>query len=208
MSGQETLHLQGIRGINVVSDLVARGLTALFLPPIVMSVGFFLMSVRHPTDDGWFFTIPAISGAVVVPVIVLLVLWKKGRISSSNANRREERGILYCTSFVCAVISTVVLVKAGAPKELIAVATANVLTILSAWVLNRKLKVSVHCGAAAGVTAIVWHVTQSSSATLLCCALVLLIAWSRYCLKAHTMPETIVGTVLGGAYFSAAFSIF
>ena len=135
--------------------LFAKGVTALFLPPLVMSVGFVLISLAQPPpNDRWFFALTAVCGAVLIPVIVLLVLWKRGRISSINANRREERGILYGTSFACATLSALVLMSNGAPKELSAVALANGLTILTAWVLNRKLKVSVHCGAAAGVTAL------------------------------------------------------
>jgi hypothetical protein len=141
----------------------------------------------------------ALGTAVAVAVIVGLVsLWqvRAGRWAHVDASHPRERSQLnlLLTGLLCAAAA--LLWALGQPPAVAAGPLLAALLVLLAHALRRWLKVSLHAAFALFAAALVWpHLLG----TLAVAALALGVAWSRLVLRRHTLPEVLLGLLLGAA---------
>jgi membrane-associated phospholipid phosphatase len=134
--------------------------------------------------------------ALVLPILFLLLLRRRGLVSNLDVTRREERWRPMLFTLACMGGGGVLLWLGDAPRLLAAwTATlwaqmALVMTITLRW------KISVHSAAAASATALLWAVIGPLA--MLAMPLIGLVSWSRVRLLCHTRTQTVAGALLGG----------
>jgi membrane-associated phospholipid phosphatase len=97
----------------------------------------------------------------------------------------------------------VVMLVAGAPRELVALAWAMIITLAVCLVITRWWKVSVHATVAGGAVAMLSFVYGPWF--LLLALLVALVCWARVAVADHTATQVAVGALLGPLVGGAVF---
>ena len=131
--------------------------------------------------------------STVLPLAAVL-LWKvrRGVWSDYDVSRREQRSGLYWIAIpMFAAAAFLAPLPPWFRRSMLSLVCALVIGLL----LDRWLKTSLHLMMAAFCAVILWRVFPWSAVAM---ALVLAaLAWSRWILKRHTVPEIITGTILG-----------
>lgn len=196
---------------------LAAGITYLFNPLLLPVVGFILVAHlrgAEPVTTMWVAAI-GLFFFNVVPLAILAVLIRMGRIESVEVRSRERRTLpflLGMASFFAGSLLFMVLEPGVASLltalGLFAVVSAALLTVITLW-----WKISVHASAAAALFGLILFfalnpgLRAATSVDLVVAAIVAggivpLVAWSRVYLRAHT-----VGQVVGGSFFGFIMSV-
>lgn len=145
----------------------------------------------------------------ILPMAVIVRGAKKGKWDSHHVTDRAGRVIPFAACIGFLAIGFGILILGNAPRELVALAAAELISLIVsvAITFGAKFKVSMHAAVAAGAVAILAQVYSPWAALLLLG--VAWVCWSRVELKDHTTAEVSVGTFLGlfvggGAYAALA----
>jgi membrane-associated phospholipid phosphatase len=134
----------------------------------------------------------------IVPMLLLMARRvRSGAWTNYDVSVREQRTGMYPAAFAIASATLLVLAGTGAPPPILRGVLANVLLIGLAWLVNLRLKISLHTAFAVFTAAALFGMSRGLAAG--CLALALAIAWSRLELGRHTLPEVIGGALLGAA---------
>jgi membrane-associated phospholipid phosphatase len=141
-----------------------------------------------------------IGGALVtLGVIVLGFSWlqvRAGRWSHVDASARNERNSLNVFLVVMLFLSAVLLwFLTRRPYMSVALALSGAL-IVTALLIARWVKVSLHAAFAAFATALLWPIKLAVAAGVLVTAAVV---WSRLVLGRHVATDVMAGLLLGAA---------
>jgi len=142
----------------------------------------------------------ALSTAVLVAVIVgLYSLWqvRAGRWAHVDASQPRERSQLNLFLALLLFGAAGLLWALGQPLAVASGAGVMALLVLAAHLLRRWLKVSLHAAFAVFAASLVW---PSIVGVVLIIALAAGVAWSRLVLRRHSLPEVLLGLVLGAAF--------
>lgn len=136
-------------------------------------------------------------------VFYTLIQVRAGRWAHVDASARHERASL--NMFLAAALLAAATF-AGAVMQAVHLCVALMLAafpVLAALLLSRWVKASLHMAFAAFATILVWPSVQAVTIGLL---VAVAVAWSRLVLGRHTMPDIVVGALLGfaagGAYLA------
>jgi hypothetical protein len=139
-----------------------------------------------------------IGGALLVLIGVALGFsWmqvRAGRWVHVDASVREERRSLNAFLAMLFLLSAVLL-RVRLPPMAFALALSGAIS-MSALLLARWVKVSLHAAFAVFATAIVW---PSKPAVMAGLVLVAIVVWSRLVLGRHVKADIVAGLLLGGA---------
>lgn len=172
---------------------LARWLSNIFNPPVLAAGIMGWASTLSAAARPWLWIYLGI--AIFLPVAFVGGLMRRGRVSSADLTRREERFWPYGATLVCMTTSWGVLNWGGAPSLMSAAAGASVVQLCVLSVVTLRWKISLHGAAiAAGVT-FAWLAAGHSTAPLF--LLVPLIAWARVRLRRHTWLQTAAGALVG-----------
>ncbi|EME63463.1 phosphatase PAP2 family protein [Amycolatopsis decaplanina] len=145
----------------------------------------------------------------ILPMAVIVRGARKGQWDSHHVTDRAGRVIPFAACIGFLAIGFAILIVGDAPRELIALAAAELISLIVAVAITfgLKFKVSMHAAVAAGAVAILVQVYDPWFALLLLG--VAWVCWSRVELKDHTTAEVSVGTLVGlfvggGAYAALA----
>jgi membrane-associated phospholipid phosphatase len=200
------------QGPGTVLTAGATAVTYLLNPLLLPVAGYILIAhVRGSTPvETMCVALIGLAFFKVIPLVMLGVLLRYGRIESVEVRSRERRTLPFllgmasmtCGSlaflFLRTDVATVLFAVAA-----ISVASAGILTIITLW-----WKISIHAAGAGAFLGLIlfFAVTDSAvvrsdlnlwpaaMATLL---LVPLVAWSRVYLRAHTSGQVIAGSIFG-----------
>jgi membrane-associated phospholipid phosphatase len=117
---------------------------------------------------------------------------------------REQRIQPLLVTIACGGLGWLVLTLAPAPPALSTIAAALWLQTTAILAITLRWKISVHTAAAAGATTVAWALLGTALPFPLT---VPLIAWARIRLDRHTLPQTLVGALLGFIVFLMAASL-
>lgn len=115
-----------------------------------------------------------------------------GVFNNTNLNQ-HERGWFYTITIVCFWVYMNALILQSAPWDLVKMSGLGTLACVLLSIANGFTKVSLHMFCTTGAMTIL----VSSDFGGLLFGLIPLVAWSRYQLKAHTVNQLILGTILG-----------
>jgi membrane-associated phospholipid phosphatase len=181
---------------------LARLLSVVFSPPLMIVSGAALTAARLATQEAWRWTGIYLLLAVCVPVTYVGVQLARGRISDFDLRVREQRIKPYLVSLFCAALAWLWLRLGMAPALLIVVVGAGVAQVALMLAITLFWKISAHTASVAGVAALAVMLIGAAALPLL--ALVPLLAWARLRLKRHTLMQTVAGALLGAGLMALA----
>ncbi len=183
-------------------EYIAHWISKLGSPPLVALMALLLTAVTFTLPGIWMWAGVYVLLAMVVPLIYLIWLVRRGKVTDLNLHLREQRQGPFIVTLAGAAAAWVVLTLGGAPQILRLLAAASVAQTLLVFLITLRWKISVHTSTAAGMTVLVWSVVGKAAAPLV--ITIPLIAWSRVKLRRHTFWQTVAGMVLGCLIFLIA----
>jgi hypothetical protein len=138
----------------------------------------------------------------VMPVITALLLLQKGMIRSMEMENIEERRIPFLTTGVYYTACYYLLLQLPVPRIIGLMVLGATVTILIAWLLSFRWKVSIHMIGIGGFAGMLIAVTQVLGAPLLPMIIFTvltagLLGSSRLVLNAHTPSQIYTGFLIG-----------
>jgi len=177
-------------------------------PSIVLSIMIVILIWQSRVDfkRGLFWSLLLLCLSVILPLIYVLYLMRKGEVSDWDISHRRERYALLFFTIFCWSLSVLILVVFGGPKLLL-VAAVDGLAILSVYSLITIFwKISIHSGViSCTVTLLIILFGLSLSPLLL---LVLAMIWARYKMRKHTFFQLVGGALLTSSITVLVFSSF
>ena len=175
----------------------ARWITEAFQPPVVVSVQLLVSPLTQPGFPG-----TMVYGALaalfvcVVPLMLLLVLVRLGKVTDHHVSERKQRAPVLLMALGSIAAGLLVLEAVGAPGSVIAMVLAVVGGVVVLAGISPFWKISGH--AAAISSSAVIAVLMLGPAWLPLLLLIPAVAWSRVVLRAHTRAQVVAGALFGG----------
>ncbi|MEV4491083.1 phosphatase PAP2 family protein [Micromonospora coxensis] len=184
---------------------LARLVTELTAPAVLVSVltlvvGWQAARGAHGLAWGLLATLFA-SG---IPFAYILGGVRRGRLTDHHVGVREQRRVPLLFGLASAAAGLALLAALGAPRPVVALVAAGVVGLVVAVVVSHWWKMSIHTAVAAG--AVVVLALTFGSRLLAVAALPVLAGWSRVRLRAHTVPQVVVGGIVGAAVAGLVFA--
>ncbi len=141
-----------------------------------------------------------LTGYILLIVILPIFFYinrkvKQGNFADHDVSARTKRPSLYLMGLGVIGLMIGVLYFTHQPKDIISGAWAAFGLILSSFLINFKLKTSLHAGFAFLIALLVVPSDLLIGGILL--AFACLVGWSRLVLRRHTLPEVFMGAALG-----------
>ncbi|WP_370873003.1 phosphatase PAP2 family protein [Arthrobacter bambusae] len=176
---------------------VARILTEVFQPPVVVSVLLLISPAVQPGFPGtiWFGVLAAFF-VCMLPLAYILLMVRLGRLSDHHVSDRRERTAVLMLALVSVVVGLVVLNLIHAPTSVSAMILALIGGIAVLAAVSLVWKISGHASAISAAAVIVALMFGPVWLPLL--LLVPAVGWSRVVLRDHTRSQVIAGSLFGG----------
>lgn len=133
--------------------------------------------------------------ASLVPLITLLILRAKKKITDLDVSMREQRFTPLLISLVSYAIAYVFLETMQANNLTRGLVFCSITNLLIMMLITRYWKVSFHAAGLTGPLAALWTLWNAGAWPMM--TLTALVGTSRVMLKAHTPAQVIVGSLLG-----------
>ena len=180
-------------------DRLAVTISVLF-NPFLLPLASILLIVRmsvETTQQGLLWMVIVILFASVLPMLFILLLFRRGQLSDFRLTVREQRAKPLIFSLVSALVGIGILYFLDVPREIVWLCIACVINGVVLTLITQVWKISFHSGVAAGC--------MTGLATLISgqfvCLFILLpfIAWARVHRKRHTYLQTIIAAPIAVA---------
>ncbi len=185
---------------------VAKIVTELFSPAVVvvllpLAVAWQATGHRVGVTLLWGLLVAVFSS--VLPMAFIIFGARRGRWDGHHVRNREARLLPLSLCGVSTAVGLAIMLLGRAPRDLIALDIAMLITLAVCILITQLWKISIHASVAAGAVATV--VLLYGPWLLLLILPLVLVAWSRVQLSDHTVAQVIVGAltgpVIGGAVF-------
>ncbi|QDG90044.1 phosphatase PAP2 family protein [Pseudarthrobacter sp. NIBRBAC000502770] len=175
----------------------AKWLTEVFQPPVVVSLQLLVSPLAQPGFPGTIgYGALAALFVCVLPLVVLLVLVRLGKVTDHHVSDRKQRAPVLLMALGCIVLGLLVLGALDAPQSVVAMVLAVVGGVAVLAVVSPFWKMSGH--AAAVSCAAVVSVLMLGAAWSPLLLLVPAVSWSRVVLRAHSLAQVVAGSLFGG----------
>ncbi|TDB71031.1 phosphoesterase PA-phosphatase [Micromonospora sp. KC721] len=174
---------------------MARLVTELTAPAVLVSLLTVLVGWHAAGVHGLAWGLLATLFASGIPFAYILGGVRRGRLTDHHVRVREQRRVPLLFGLVSAAAGLAVLAALGAPRPILALITAGVVGLGVAVTVSHWWKMSIHTAVAAG-TAVVLVLTFGPG-LLAVAPLPVVTGWSRLRLRDHTVPQVVVGGVVG-----------
>ena len=177
-----------------IQDNFAKSVGVIFNAPLIAVVAFGYIYKTMTLNSPWsHFYMPAFFSGLL-PLISLYYLKREGIIGDFMVNERDERLIPFACVFGSYLLGTGFLWVFNAPTTMIALMVSYVITSLVMMVITLKWKISIHAAGVAGPS--MFLVLRYNLSLWPFLILSLLVCWSRWRLKVHTMEQVLAGAAL------------
>ncbi|MGQ9905060.1 MAG: hypothetical protein ACUVRU_12225 [Anaerolineae bacterium] len=180
----------------------AERLSIALSPPVVGAAGLLATAISIGTPAAWAWLLADIVLAIVLPLLFVVWLVRKGHISDIDLRQREQRAWPYRVAIACALIATGLSALLNAPRVLAVMVGALAAQTLILWAITTRWKISLHAAAIAGGVVVAGHL--AGPIWLASAALVPVVCWARVTLGRHSLAQTIAGALVGGAVYTIA----
>ncbi len=176
--------------------LLANAVSLIFHPIVLLIIvpfiGLYKLNQNYLQAALW--TWYNLSFLSVITIFIMIMV-RKGVFSNMDVSKREQRPLLYGVSAVMMLFYVYGLYYYHSPKLLYSIAIGLVLGIIVGSIINTRLKVSIHVST---VTALIFSMSVVFGGWYyLGLILIPIMIWARVVLRRHTIPETIVGALMG-----------
>jgi membrane-associated phospholipid phosphatase len=183
---------------KVITEVCSPAVVVVLLP---LAVGWSATGHRIGPTLGWAVVVALFSS--VLPMAFIIRGARRGRWDGHHVRNREGRLVPLSLGLASTAVGLVILLGGGAPRAMVALDGAMLVTLIGCLVITRWWKISLHAAVASG--AVVLLALLYGPWLLLLGVLVVLICWSRTALADHTTAQVLAGAaiapVLGGAVF-------
>ncbi|TQJ34424.1 PAP2 superfamily protein [Arthrobacter sp. SLBN-122] len=180
-----------------VRNHAAKWLTEVFQPPVVVSIQLLISPLPEAGFPGTIgYGALAALFVCVVPLLVLLVLVRMGKVTDHHVSDRKQRAPVLLMALGCIAVGLLVLNAVDAPRSVTAMVLAVVGGVAVLAAVSPFWKMSGH--AAAVSCAAVVLVLMLGPAWVPLLLLVPAVSWSRVVLRAHTPAQVVAGSLFGG----------
>jgi len=185
----------------------ARLLTEVGAPVIVLVLAPLVVSIHAEpslgSGVGWGLLAALFFG--VIPFGYVLRGVRQGRWSDRHVGTRQQRKPVFFFSLGSMLAGVAILAIAGAPRDLVAFLITLLIEAGLALLVTLAWKVSLHAWVATiGATALV---TLYGIPALILWPFLAGVGWSRVELEDHTLPQVVVGAVIGTATTAVLFPL-
>jgi membrane-associated phospholipid phosphatase len=139
----------------------------------------------------------------LIPIVLIIILWRQGRVSSLHITNPKERTIPYlystaCFGFWCYFVSH----TTHLPKVWLFIALGATVALLAVTIINRWWKISAHLTSMGGllgglISMGLYYNIVPTSLVIALLVLSLLLMYARLYLDAHTPMQVVCGYLLG-----------
>jgi membrane-associated phospholipid phosphatase len=165
--------------------------------PLILSV---LVAIYSNFKQYPFRQALTLTGYILLIVVLPILFYinrkvKQGKFADHDVSARTKRPSLYLVGLSVIGLMIVVLYFTHQPKGIIVGALSAFGLTLSSFLINFKLKTSLHAGFAFLIAILILSSDLLAGGILFTFAC--FVAWSRIELKRHTLPEILMGAALG-----------
>lgn len=180
-----------------MSNNLAKIISYLLIPQINLIFAFVVLSVNVYSDFHSILIsmLIALIFGLIIPIIVVVYLRKKGKISDNNASIKEERTFPYMIGIGLALNALIIALIFKLHALIVALWFAYVVIQVAMLIINYYWKISAHLIGIAIPIAVFFFLYQFDMIYLL--IIPILLAWARLTLKFHTIMQLVVGFLLG-----------
>ncbi|GIH63813.1 hypothetical protein Msi02_46300 [Microbispora siamensis] len=143
-----------------------------------------------------------------IPLGVLLLGVRSGRFGDKHVKDRAQRPKLIALIVVLVGTVLALMVMLGAPRLMVAGATAMLSTLAVTGPVTLWWKISFHTAVAAGGVVMLAWILPPVPVYAAGAVLVAALAWSRVVIRDHTLAQTVAGAMVGGAATWLTLAIF
>lgn len=180
-----------------IKNRSAKWLTEVFQPPVVVSLQLIISPLAEPGFPGTIgYGALAALFVCVLPLVVLLVLVRRGKVTDHHVSDRKQRAPVLLMALGCIALGLLVLNAVDAPLSVVAMVLAVVGGVAVLAAVSPFWKMSGH--AAAMSCAAVVSVLMLGAAWAPLLLLIPAVGWSRVVLRAHSLAQVVAGWLFGG----------
>ncbi|MBW1603947.1 hypothetical protein JJV70_17930 [Streptomyces sp. JJ66] len=143
--------------------------------------------------------------AAVIPVLFITFGIRRGTWADRHLGVKQQRLVVMVFIITSVATGTLLMGLLGAPRPMIALIAAMVVTLVVLMAITVVWKVSVHAAVSSGSVAILALVYGPW--LLAAYPLVALVGWSRVALRDHTVAQVWAGTALGAAVAATTYAL-
>lgn len=196
----DAMDITGPRAARVVTEVLSPAVVAVVLPLVVA-----WQATGHDPLATAAWGVVVVVFFSVLPMVFLVRGARSGKWEGHWVRDRAHRMVPLLVCLLSALAGMAIMLVAGAPRQLLALSWAMIVTLVACLVITRWWKVSVHAAVAGGAVAML--TLLFGPWLLLLIVLVALVCWARVALTDHTVAQVVagafVGPVVGGAVFLA-----
>ncbi|MEU6398182.1 hypothetical protein [Streptomyces virginiae] len=143
--------------------------------------------------------------AAGIPLAFIKYGIHRGRWADRHVGQRPQRILVMAFAGASVATGTLLLWLLGAPRTMIALIAAMLVTLAALLAVTPAWKISVHAGVSSGSVAML--AMTYGPGLLLVYPVVALVGWSRVRLRDHTLAQALAGTTLGAAAAAGTFAL-
>lgn len=191
---------------NILSKAFSILLYPLFMPTYGM--GLYMLAMHHRTPNLpnayiWVAIVGTLVITALIPIVLLLILWKRGNISSLHIDNAKERTTPYVYSLICyGFWCYFVGVTLHMPLVWLVVAIGSTCALLAVTIINHWWKISAHLtgmgGLLGGICSLaLYYSALPTTLIIITLTISLLLMYARIYMNAHTPAQVVAGYLLG-----------
>lgn len=189
------------------TKIIARIVSNILIPPFFFLICIFHISLYPEITifEMILVVVFSILVGLIIPVSFVLQSVKQKKITNIDAELKEERTKPYLLGIVLFTIAFLILYLSGVDKSFSVFYLAYIVNLLILFAVNTFWKISAHAQGAAISLGLMAHDKWITFFVIL--PLVLIVMWSRYELKVHSISQIILGSIAGftSTYFILQF---
>lgn len=177
---------------------IAKIISYLFIPPAMNIFIFLLYSNKFENKEKAITVIlSALIFGFILPIVTFIILRKKGKVIDNDATIKEERTVPYLYGVGFTLFAILFLYLSKTSSQSIILWEAYLINSIVLIIVNKYWKISAHAMGAAIPLGAAMFLNNIWIAIFF--IILLLVGWSRYKLKVHTLPQIIGGSFVGFA---------
>ncbi len=177
-----------------LKDNFAKGVAFIFNAPLIAVVAFGYIYKQMDLQALWsYFYLPSFFSGLL-PIILLYILKVRGIIGDLMVNERDERLIPFASVFGSYLLGAALLRVYNAPPTIVALMVSYVITSLVMLLITLRWKISIHAAGVAGPS--MFLVLRYNLVLWPFLLVTLLVCWSRWRLRVHTIEQLFGGAIL------------
>ena len=188
------------------SHKLARFISTLFVPPSFTIIIFtiFAFQLESEPSKQVVTILTALVFGFIAPIVLFLILRKKGKLADQDASIKEERTFPFIVAIIFYLIGLLLMIKYHLNIISIAFWFCYISNTIITIIINKFWKISAHAMGAAGPFGAVTLAFGWIAIVML--PIVLIVGWSRIELKCHNLSQVVAGVLL--AFISVYFQMF